>query len=545
MGALEITGVDKRYGGVHALRDASLTVRAGEIHALLGPNGSGKSTLNKVIAGAVRPDRAVLRVGGREVVVHSPRAAHALGIDSVYQQLSLVPHLSVRENLLLGTEAARLGWLTPGAQRAAVDDLLARMAPVLQSGVKANSRTSGLLPGTLQLLEFAKAVLRRPRFLILDEATASLHRGQVALLFEIVRELAADGVGIVFVSHRLGEVFALADRATVIRNGENIATVDLATTDERALVGLVVGEIVEAAQRVEREPGHIGAEPVLAAEGVTAPGVHGIDLEVRPGEILGLGGLQGQGQSELLMALFGAVRMEAGRVLVHGRPIRRHGPRGAIAAGIALVPGDRGTEGLYMPRSIQENISTVTLRRRALAGFALSPRAERRAAQSQVDALRIKIGGLGDPVRTLSGGNAQKVVIAKWLLSEPDVVLLDDPTKGVDVGAKAEIYAIIRALTDRGVGVLLNSSDDVELAELADRVLVLYEGQVVDELTGVRVTRDALVTAALRVREDDPSGPDPSGPDPSGPDPSGSSPSGPGSSDRDPSGRDSTEQVPS
>lgn len=496
MSSLSVDGVDKRYGGTQALKDASLEVVSGEVHGLLGPNGSGKSTLNKVLAGAVRPDRANVRLDGQPVVINGPLDAHRLGIESVYQHLSLVPQLTVAENLVLGTEASKAGWLTPKAQRADVDAMLERLAPALGAKVRPNSRVAGLPPDARQLLEFAKVVLRRPKFLILDEATASLHRDEVALLFEMVRELVTDGVGVVFVSHRMEEVMELCHRATVIRNGVNVATVSMAETDEQQLVQLMVGDIAAAA-RHEYVPTE--AEPVLEVANLETNDLHDISFALRPGEILGLGGLQGQGQSDLLMTLFGARPVRSGQIKVANSDVRFHNPRGAIRAGLALVPGDRNSEGLYPQRSIQENISTVTLPRRAVGGIGVAMGKERRVAQSQVDALSIKIGSLNDPVSSLSGGNAQKVVIGKWLPANPRIVLLDDPTKGVDIGAKAEIYQIIRMLTDDGVAVILNSSDDVELTELADRVLVLYEGRIVQELIGAEVTHDGLVAAALRV----------------------------------------------
>ncbi|NTW38336.1 MAG: sugar ABC transporter ATP-binding protein [Cellulomonadaceae bacterium] len=498
MASLEIDGVDKRYGGVQALKGASLTVVEGEVHGLLGPNGSGKSTLNKVMTGAVRPDRANLRIDGVPVTIRGPIDAHKHRIVSVYQQLSLVPHLTVAENLVLGTERTRAGWLTPAAQRSDVDALMDRLRPVLGSGVTPSSRVASLQPGTRQLLEFGKAILRKPRFLVLDEATASLYREQVALLFEMVRELTAQGTGVVFVSHRMEEVMALCQKATVIRNGLNVATVDIADTTPQELVRLMVGEIAEAAPRTATSV-PTTVSPVLEVESLTAHGVRDISLQVRPGEVVGLGGLQGQGQSELLLTLFGATSAHSGIVRLDGKQVAFSHPGDAIRAGLALVPGDRGTEGLYSQRSIQENISTVTLRRRAWARLVISMKAERAAAQSQVRAMRIKLGSLSDAVSSLSGGNAQKVVIAKWLLADPRIVLLDDPTKGVDVGAKLEIYALIRALTSDGVAVILNSSDDMELTELADRVLVLYEGRIVQELVGEAVTHDGLVGAALRV----------------------------------------------
>ncbi|MGC5617328.1 sugar ABC transporter ATP-binding protein [Georgenia sp. Z1491] len=503
MTTLAIDQVDKRYGGVQALKDASLELRAGEVHGLLGPNGSGKSTLNKVMSGAVKPDRARIRVDGTEISIDRPLDAQRHGIASVYQHLSIVPHLTVAENLVLGTEATRAGFLAPGRQRKRIDEVLERLAPGLGPRVRPDTRAGRLGPGQSQILELGKAWLRDPRFLVLDEATASLHRDQVELLFSVVRELTADGVGVVFVSHRMEEVLALCQRATILRNGLNVATVEVAETTDKEIVRLMVGDDlaarVGAATETNRRPDQ---DPVIATTDLVADGVDRVTLQVRPGEVLGLGGLQGQGQSELLLSLFGANPAGAGEISVGGRPRRLGRPRTAIRAGIALVPGDRGKEGLYDKRSIQENISTVSLRARSLLG-AISMRKERTVAREQVKAMSIKIGSLDDPVSSLSGGNQQKVVIGKWLPANPRIVLLDDPTKGVDVGAKAEIYTIIRALTADGVAVVLNSSDDTELEELADRVLVLFEGGVVSELEGDEITHSALVASALRVDDEE------------------------------------------
>jgi len=497
MATLELTNVDKRYGAVQALQDAHLWINEGEILGLLGPNGSGKSTLNKVLTGAVKPDRASLKIDGIPVAINSPRDAYRHRIAAVYQQLSLVPYLTVAENLTLGVEETRGGFLRKRAQRQEAAEMLDLLAPGLEP-VTLNTKVAGLLPGTKQLLEVGKALLRRPRFLVLDEATASLRKDQVELVFDLVREQTAQGVAVVFVSHRMEEVINLCDRVTIIRNGTNVADIAIADTSEREIVRLMVGDEVAAQQRAQSNAQR-DAVPAVAVDNLCATGVHGVTFSVQPGEVLGLGGLQGQGQSDLLLALFGVNKITSGTVLISGTPVVLQNPRAAVGQRIALVPGDRAADGFYADRSIQENISTATLPRRAIGGVALGMPRERKVANDQVDALAIKIGSLSHPVSSLSGGNAQKVVVAKWLAANPQVVLLDDPTKGVDVGAKSEIYAIIRALTSEGVAVILNTSDDLELTELADRVLVMYEGRIVRELVGGQITNDNLVAAALLV----------------------------------------------
>jgi ribose transport system ATP-binding protein len=492
---VRLTGVRKRYGGVRALQGASLTAAGGEVHGLLGPNGSGKSTLGKVLAGSVRPDAAEIEIAGAPVRIGSPRAAARLGIAAVYQQLSLIPELTVGENLVLGQEPGRAGFLSDRAARRRVRPVLERLAPAL-GDVRADQPVRDLSPGQQQLVEIGKALLREPRILLLDEATASLHRDQVAVVFEIVRELRDSGASILFVSHRLDEITDLCDRATILRSGETVAETAIAGVQPDELVRLMVGDV----QTIEREHGERPSGRVrLEVRDLAGGGLRGVRMQARAGEIVGLGGLQGQGQSELLLALFGATAA-TGEVEVDGAPVRLASPRSAAARGIALVPGDRGTQGTLPPRSIQENLTIASLGRRSRAGL-LRAAGERSAARSMVDALAIKIGELGDPVSSLSGGNAQKVVFGKWLLTEPGVVLLDDPTKGVDVGAKAEIYRIVRRLADEGATVVINSSEDRELVTVCDRVLVMFEGAVHAELVGDEITEQRLVQAALRIGE--------------------------------------------
>ncbi|SDL30084.1 ribose transport system ATP-binding protein [Nonomuraea maritima] len=497
---LEMTGVRKRYGGVQALDGADLTAVGGEVHALLGPNGSGKSTLDKTLAGTVVPDSGEIRIDGEAARIGGPRDAHALGVAAVHQQLSIVGDLTVTQNVVLGLEPVRRwGFLDHRAARDRAAAALERFAAAFSGRLPLDRPAGTLGPGEQQIVEVAKALAREPRVLVLDEATASLHKEQVEVLFEVVRELRAAGVLVLFTSHRLDEVFALCDRATVLRNGRTVGTVELAATGEDELVRLMVGDLPHPADLAVAPPPAGAGAAVLEVRGLTTDRLRDVSFTVRGGEVLGLGGLQGQGQSELLLALFGAARITAGEALLDGEPLPLTSPARAARAGIALVPGDRGRQGMFASRPIQENLSLASMHRRALGRFALRASSERRAARTMVDRLQIKLGSPADPVSTLSGGNQQKVVIGKWLLDQPRVVLLDDPTKGVDVGAKEEIYAIVRALADDGAIVVLNSSDNRELAELSDRVLVLFEGAVAEELAAAAVTENRLVSSALRL----------------------------------------------
>lgn len=504
MAFLEMRGVDKRYGGVVALDDASLSAERGEVHALLGANGSGKSTLNKILAGVVAPDRATIEVDGVATRIDRPQDAHHSGIAAVYQELSLVPDLSVAANIVLAFESTRLGFVQPRRDRDRAGVLLERFAPAFHGGtLPLQAPVGSLRPGEQQIVEIAKAIAREPDILVLDEATASLYSAQVEVVSAVVRELRAAGTLVIFTSHRLGEVYDLCDRATVLRNGAVAGAVELAETSEAELVEVMVGSLT-GSRGSRAEGAEAGAARAagralrLEVADLTTDRLVEVSCSVAQGEVLGLGGLAGQGQSELLNALFGAVRIRHGSVKVDGEAALPHRPKQAVDAGIALMPGDRGREGLFPVRPILENLTVPSMRSRARLGV-LSDATERAAAARAGDQLQIKYGALDDGVMTLSGGNQQKVVVGKWLLTDPRVVLLDDPTKGIDVRAKAELYEVIAQLTDRGVAVLLNSSDDDELLALSDRVLVFFEGRVVSVLAGNDLTRERLVADSLQV----------------------------------------------
>ncbi|HEU4741153.1 MAG TPA: sugar ABC transporter ATP-binding protein [Meiothermus sp.] len=499
---LEAHHVSKRYGATVALQEAAFRLRKGEVHALLGANGSGKSTLAKIIAGAVAPDTGEIRLGGRAVRFRHPLEARRSGIAVVYQELSLVPDLSVQDNLWLGHEP-KGGWgrIDDKTARARTEALLELFKDVAGPRFSAETRAGELPPDERQLVEILKAVSNEPKILILDEATASLDARQVERLFTLVRQWKAQGWGIIIVTHRMEEIFQIADRATVLQGGQVVGEVEIGEASRESLIELISGEASKALQAEARapHPAH-RSSPLLQAKIEQSGKLRGLELSVYPGEILGLGGLHGQGQRELLLSLFGALPLEQGTLFVEGTPRRFNHPREAIRAGLAYVPGDRNREGLLSVRSIFENLMLPSWKSYRRGGF-LDLGGARREALRVAEKLKLKYGRLEDGITSLSGGNAQKVVLGKWLLRQPKVLLLDDPTKGVDVGAKAEFYRLLDELRAQGMGVVFYSSDDEELLSLCNRVLVLLEGRIVAELSGAELGRATLVRASLGVKE--------------------------------------------
>jgi len=482
--------VSKRYGGVTALAGAELRVLPGEVHALLGANGSGKSTLARILAGATAPDEGRITLDGRPVRWASPQQARRHGVAAVYQELSLLPDMTVAQNIWLAHEPLRGPWVRLREVEARTRDLLELIADTVRPGLTADTLVAELSPDERQLVEVLKALSLGPRVLILDEATASLDSRQVQRLFELVSDWRARGMAIVFISHRMEELMEVADRATVLRNGRTVAEVEVARTDPGELLSLMVGCEV-AVERLARP--EVAQQALLAVRALRTAKVRGVSLGLRAGEVLGLGGLQGQGQSELLLALFGAVPSQ-GQVVLDGRPLAPRHPRDAMRQGLAYVPGDRQAQGVLGGRSVLENLLLASWER---YGRLLRLRRARSDARQMVDRLGIVTSSLDQPVATLSGGNQQKVVLGRWLLRQPRILLMDDPTKGVDVHTKAELYRLLAELRGQGVGVILHSSDDEELLGLCDRVLVMREGQVVAELAGEPLTKERLLSASM------------------------------------------------
>jgi len=496
---LRLSGVHKRYGGVTALDGVDFACRQGSIHAVLGENGAGKSTLIKIIAGAVRPDSGHMEVGGRRVHFADPLDAVRHGFVCVFQELSLLPDLSVADNICITQPPGLGGFINRRAQRRRAELLLARVGC---PDIDPRMAVRDLALSRRQLVEFAKALGRAPRLLIMDEATSALTATDVQTVYMLLRTLRDAGTAILFISHRMHEVDALADTCSVFRSGRHVETFAQGSRSEHDIINLMIGR--EIAQTYPPKPPPVPAtlSPVLQVRDLAwSNRLQGISLDVRRGEILGLGGLDGQGQRELLLALFGVLKDVTGSIVIDGKPIAFSGPKAAMAATvpIALVPEDRKIEGLLLPLSVRDNLSLASLGR-LRRGPVLDRAAERRLVAREIKRLRIKAGSLLAPVGTLSGGNQQKVVLGKWLATNPGILLLMDPTRGIDVGTKQELYALVRKLADGNAAVLFYSTDYDELIGMCDRVAILYRGRLVHELVEADITEANIVAASLSVK---------------------------------------------
>ncbi len=486
---LRMEGVRKTFPGVVALDHVDFDLRRGEVHVLLGENGAGKSTLIKMLSGAHRPDQGQILVDGEPVRINSAQAAERLGIATIYQEFNLVPELSVAENIFLGRQPRRLGLVDRRRMNADAAELLARVGV----DVAPQTRVGDLGIARLQMVEIAKALSLDARVLIMDEPTAVLTTDEVQKLFRIVRALRADGVGVVFITHHLDEIAELGDRVTVLRDGRSITQVP-ADTPQDELVRLMVGRSIE--DQYPREQGEVG-EPLLRVTGLTRDGAFSdISFEVRAGEVVGLAGLVGAGRTEVVRAVFGADSYDSGTVEVMSARLRRGDVNAAMDAGIGLVPEDRKGQGLVLEASIEENLGLVTLGRRTRYGF-VDRADQRRSAERMAGSLKVRMAGLDQHAGTLSGGNQQKLVIGKWLLADSKVLILDEPTRGIDVGAKVEIYQLVNRLTASGHAVLMVSSDLPEVLGMSDRVLVMAQGRITGEVKASEATQDAVMALAV------------------------------------------------
>jgi rhamnose transport system ATP-binding protein len=493
---LELRDVSKSFGPVVALRSGSLAVHAGSIHALIGENGAGKSTLVKVVAGVHRRDAGNFELGGDPVDFSSTADSKQSGVAVIYQEPTLFPDLSVTENIFMGRQLlARGRRIDRQAMYAEADRLFERL------GVRIDPRrpAAGLSIADQQIIEIAKAISLDARLLIMDEPTAALSGVEVDRLFAVARSLRDEGRALVFISHRFDEVFALCDTVTVMRDGSYVDTRRIDETTPSELVSLMVGRDVD--DLFPKTPATIG-EPVLTVRGLNRAGVfHDIDLEVRAGEIVGLAGLVGAGRSEVARAVFGVDPYDSGSVSISGRTVRRHDPRSAIRAGMAFIPEDRRKQGLVIDSSVTRNVAGVIRRGIAKAGLVTSAM-ENRAAAPWASRLEVKTSALDMTAATMSGGNQQKVVIAKWLATDPRLLIIDEPTRGIDVGTKAEVHRLLSELAGQGLAILMISSELPEVLGMADRVVVLCEGRITAELDRADATPEAVMHAATHHLED-------------------------------------------
>lgn len=487
---LEVSGISKSFPGVRALHEVGFSVEAGEVVAVLGENGAGKSTLMKILAGVQRPDVGTVRLRGEEIEIGSVAEGLAHGIALIHQELNLATNLSIGANLFLGREPRRSGWIDEKEITRRSRILLDRVGLDLDPATPVGD----LSIGRQQLVEIAKALATDAKLLIMDEPTSSLSQAEAERLFEVVRELRASGVSILYISHRLAEVIELADRAVVLRDGEKAGELGAGEITHENIVRLMVGR--ELSKFYPHQP-HQPGEVVLSVQGLrtAANPRHELGFSLRAGEIVGLAGLIGAGRTELLETLFGVTPAVGGDIHVGGETMSIPDPVAAIAAGLALVPEDRKQQGLILEFAVAENLSLTTIGREQRAGF-LNFAAERNLADSMIRDLRIRTPSPRQVVRFLSGGNQQKVVLGKWLAIKPRVLLLDEPTRGVDIGAKQEIYGIMEELAREGVAILFVSSELEEIIGMSDRVLVMHEGRITGELPRGEAGEESIMRLA-------------------------------------------------
>jgi ribose transport system ATP-binding protein len=498
---LQLAGIGKAYGGNVALRDVDFSARRGSIHAVLGENGAGKSTLMKILAGVVRPSSGSITLNGEAFLPASPADAADRGIVCIFQELSVIPDLSVAANICLTKPPrTRLGLIDRRRQGQMARDVLRDMG--VGQDIDVSRKCRDLPLSKCQVVEIAKAVIRRPKVLILDEATSALTAADVRPVTDLLRRMRDAGTLILFISHRMHEIEALADTCSIFRNGTHIETYATGSKSDDEIVQLMLGRSLK--QLYPPKPSApTNAAPCLSVEGLHWNGkLKGIDLKVNAGEIVGLGGLDGQGQQEVLQAIAGILRGVGGTIRLDDAPLLARGPGDGIggAGRFALVPEDRKHGGLFLPLSIRANLTAPTLGSLTRFGI-IDADAEATVVRQMVEQLQIKVEDLDLPVDTLSGGNQQKVVIAKWLAAKPGLLLLIDPTRGIDVGTKQEIYRLLRRLADEGLAIMLYTTDHDELVGLCDRALIVYDGRISAELSGANLTEHGILKNALNLEK--------------------------------------------
>ncbi|HEV2634170.1 MAG TPA: sugar ABC transporter ATP-binding protein [Actinocrinis sp.] len=494
---LQVSGLDKSFAGVHALRGVDFTLLPGEVHALIGENGAGKSTLIKVVTGVYRPDAGTVHYAGEPAAFRNPLEAQAAGLSTIYQEVNLVPLMSVARNLYLGREPRRAGLIDQRRMNRQAREALREYG--VETDVTRPLHTLGV--GAQQMVALARAVQIDARIVIMDEPTSSLEPREVETLFSVIRGLRSRAIAVVYVSHRLDELYEICDRVTVMRDGQVVHTGEMAGLERLRLISLMLGRELSTVRREgttafnadRRRPA--GAEPALRATGLTVRHKIGdVSFEIHPGEVVGLAGLLGSGRSETVKAVVGALPVDAGEVEIDGVALRRPSPAAAARAGVVMLPEDRKVEGIIPSLSVRENIVLAALPRLSRAGVVSTARQDEIVAKF-MDRLRIKASSPEQRVSDLSGGNQQKVLLARWLCMNPKVLLLDEPTRGIDVGAKAEVQGLIDELARDGLAVALISSELDELIEGSDRLVVLKDGRVVAQLDGEQVTEENVLDA--------------------------------------------------
>lgn len=489
---IRLEKISKAFAGIHALRSVDFDLNAGEVHALCGENGAGKSTLMRVLGGEMRPDAGQILLDGTPIRFSGPTDAIGRGISVIHQEMALAPDLTVAENIFLGALPAAINW--PGLRERA-----RKVIERLGFDISPSDQVSDLSVAHQQVVEIAKALSRDARVIVFDEPTAVLSTGDARRLLKIIDDLRSQGVGVVYISHRLDEVYQIADRITVMKDGARVDTVEPKAVPVDELIRMMVGRPLSRlfGERPERQ---VGAE-VLRVEGLSLPnGVRDVSFTLSKGEVLGLGGLVGSGRTELARAIFGADPISSGSMTLNGRPYHPRSPGRAVKAGVGLVPEDRKGQGIVLEMAIRKNVTMAKTEPVTLAGF-FRPKAERLRVQELIERLRIKLGSMNNPVSSLSGGNQQKVVLAKWFNVDPDVIIFDEPTRGVDVGAKAEIYTLINRLASAGKAVIVISSEHAELFGLCDRIMVMGEGRLRGELQSEDFTEEKLLTLSMTGRQ--------------------------------------------
>lgn len=489
--ALEMLHISKQYPGVQALDDVSLVVLPGEVHALLGENGAGKSTLMKILAGAQARDAGEIRIDGVPVDIGSPQDAMACGISIIYQEFNLVPYLTAGENIFLGREPR--GFAPGFVDFRRLYSESQRLLDSLGVRIDARSPVNRLSVAQQQMVEIAKATSRQCRIIVMDEPSATLTDHELTALFQLIRRLKAEGVSVIYISHRLEEVFEICDRATIMRDGKHIATRRVSELSRQEIIRLMVGrDLGEAIPKVAAPVG----SPALVVRHLERKGVlHDISFEVRQGEIVGLAGLVGAGRTETVRAIFGADPTDGGVIELFGTPVKIRSPRDAIRKGIGLVTEDRKNQGLVLGMPVRENTTLANLDVLSVLGF-VRRGDERSAAEKYRHDLDIKTPSIEQSVQNLSGGNQQKVVLAKWLFTHSRILIFDEPTRGIDVGAKSEIYKLMNALAAQGVAILMVSSELPEVLGMSDRILVMHEGRIAGELSRDEATQEKVMSLA-------------------------------------------------